>query len=89
LRRLKVPEEKIAAVQEVTLDRSLFSDQELVALELADRMAEPAAYAVSDELWERLSRFFDRGEIIELVCAAGLFDYFNRVNNVLRTEITR
>ena len=44
---------------------------------------------VSDELWDRLSRFFDTGQIIELVCAAGLFDYFNRVNNALRTEITR
>jgi alkylhydroperoxidase family enzyme len=88
LRRLKVPEEKIAALQVGTLDRSLFSENELAAFELADRMAE-SAHGVSDELWERLSSFFDRGEIIELVCAAGLFDYFNRVNNALKTEITR
>jgi alkylhydroperoxidase family enzyme len=85
---LKVPEEKIAALQVSLFDRSLFSEQELVAFELADRMAE-SGHGVSDELWEQLSRFFDRGQIIELVCAAGLFNYFNRVNNALRTEITR
>ena len=88
MRRLKVPEEKIAALQVALLDQTLFSEEELVALELADRMTE-TGHDVSDELWDRLSRFFDMGEIIELVCAAGLFDYFNRVNNALRTEITR
>ena len=74
------------------LDQALFSEEELVALELADRMAE-TGQGVSDDLWDRLSRFFDTGEKIELVCFgacdAGLFDYFNRVNNALRTEITR
>jgi len=88
LRRLKVPEEKIAALQVALLDEALFSEEELVALELADRMTE-TGHGVSDELWSRLARFFEVGEIIELVCAAGLFDYFNRVNNALRTEITR
>jgi alkylhydroperoxidase family enzyme len=88
LRRLKVPEEKIDALQVALLDQALFSEEELVALELADRMTE-TGHGVSDELWSRLSRFFDVGEIIELVCAAGLFDYFNRVNNALKTEITR
>ena len=88
MRRLKVPEEKIAALQVALLDEALFSEEELVALELADRMTE-TGHGVSDELWSRLTRFFEVGEIIELVCAAGLFDYFNRVNNALRTEITR
>ena len=88
MRRLKVPEEKIAALHVALLDQALFSEEELVALELADRMTE-TGHGVDDELWDRLSRFFDTGEIIELVCAAGLFDYFNRVNNALRTEITR
>ena len=88
MRRLKVPEAKIAALQVALLDEALFSEEELVALELADRMTE-TGHGVSDELWSRLTRFFEVGEIIELVCAAGLFDYFNRVNNALRTEITR
>ncbi len=88
MRRLQVPEEKIAAVQNANPDPALFSEAELVALELADRMLW-SGKAVDDDLWKRLSVHFDEGEIIELVCAAGLFDYFNRLNDALRTEITR
>ena len=83
-----MPEEKIAAAQAPTLDSGIFSDAELAALELADRMAE-SGHTVSDELWDRLSAHFEHGEIIELVWSIGLFNYFNRVNDALRMEITR
>jgi alkylhydroperoxidase family enzyme len=88
LRRLKVPEEKIAAIHTPMLDKEVFSEQELVVLELADRVAE-SGHAVSEALWERLRQFFDYGEIIEIVCALGLFNYFNRLNDALHMEITR
>ncbi len=88
LRRVKVPEEKIAALKVSILDESLFTERELAALELADRMAE-SGHAVSDELWERLLQHFERDEIIELVSVCGLFNYFNRVNDALHMEITR
>ena len=88
LRRVKVPEEKIAALLVSILDREMFTERELVALELADRMAE-SGHAVSDELWARLLEHFDEGETIELVSVIGLFNYFNRVNDTLRMEITR
>lgn len=88
MRRVKVPEEKIAALQVAILDASLFSEREIVVLELADRMA-ASGHAVSDELYERLSGFFDEGEIIELVSVIGLFNYFNRVNDTLRVDITK
>jgi alkylhydroperoxidase family enzyme len=88
LRRAKVPEEKIAALLVSVLDKAQFTEPELVALELADRMAE-SGHAVSNELYERLRAQFDEGEIIELACVIGLFNYFNRVNDALRTEITR
>jgi alkylhydroperoxidase family enzyme len=88
LRRVKVPEGKIAALLVAILDPAMFSERELVALELADRMA-ASGHAVSDELWERLRGFFDEGEVVELVSVIGLFNYFNRVNDALRMEITK
>ena len=88
LRRVKVPEEKIAGLKVAIIDLSLFTEKELVALELADRVSE-SGHAVSDELWERLLQHFERDEIIELVSVCGLFNYFNRVNDALRMEITR
>jgi alkylhydroperoxidase family enzyme len=88
LRRVKVPEEKIAAIQVSTLDPNLFTERELVALELADRMTE-SGHAVSDELWDRLLQHFERDELLELAAVIGMFNYFNRVNDALRTDITR
>lgn len=70
------------------MDKNLFSERETVALELADRMCESGA-AVSDDLYARLASFYSEGEIIELTCAAGLFNYFNRVNDALRIDITK
>lgn len=83
-----MPEEKIAGLQVAIVDPSLFTEKELVALELADRITE-SGHAVSDELWERLLQHFDRDELIELVSVCGLFNYFNRVNDALHMEITR
>ncbi|MEO8285601.1 MAG: hypothetical protein ABI670_04140 [Chloroflexota bacterium] len=57
-------------------------------LELADRMTW-SGHAVDDDLWRRLLEFFDQGEIVEVVCAIGLFNYFNRVNDALHMEITK
>jgi alkylhydroperoxidase family enzyme len=88
LRRVRVPEEKIAGLKVAIMDPSLFTEKELVALELADRISE-SGHAVSDELWERLLQHFERDELIELVSVCGLFNYFNRVNDALNMEITR
>ena len=88
MRRFNVPEEKIEALHGAEVDPSLFTARELVALELADRMTE-SGHAVSDELWERLQEHYDHGQIVELACAIGLFNYFNRVNDALRMEITK
>lgn len=70
------------------LDREMFSEKELVALELADRMAE-SGHAVDDGLWNRLKKHFDEGELVEIVSVIGLFNYFNRVNDTLKMEITK
>jgi alkylhydroperoxidase family enzyme len=44
---------------------------------------------VDDEFWAELRRHYDEGQIIELAAAVGLFNYFNRFNDVLRMEPTK
>ena len=34
-------------------------------------------------------KYYDEGEIIELLAAIGLFNYFNRFNNALHMEPTK
>ena len=83
-----MPEEKIEGVQRAIIDKSIFTPQELVSLELADRMTW-SGHAVDDELWKRLLDYYSQDEIVEVVCAIGLFNYFNRFNNTLRMEPTK
>ena len=46
------------------------------------------ASAVSDETFSELRRHFDEGEVVEIACVVGLFAYFNRFNEALKTEPT-
>jgi alkylhydroperoxidase family enzyme len=69
-------------------NRSDFSEKEKAALRLAERMTRDAR-TVDDALWEELRQHFNDGEIIELISAIGLFNYFNRVNDALRMEPTK
>lgn len=39
-------------------------------------------------MFERLRLHYDEGEIVELSAMAGLFNYFNRVNDALQMEPT-
>lgn len=81
-------DEKIEALQRAILDPKMFSERELVALELADRMTE-SGHAVSDDLWSRLLAHFEQDETLELVAVIGMFNYFNRVNDTLHVDITK
>ncbi len=50
----------------------------------------PATHtAVTDEQFAELRSFYSEGEIVELLCAIGLFNYFNRFNNALKMEPTK
>ena len=42
-----------------------------------------------DTQWTELRRHFDEGEIVELAASIGLFNYFNRFNDVLKMEPTK
>ncbi len=65
--------------------RADFTAAEKAALRLAERMTIDSNH-VGDEQWKELQTHFDDGEIVELLAAIGLFNYFNRFNNVLRFE---
>ena len=65
-----------------------FTAAERAALAAAVAMTrEPRA--MPDAVWNDLRRHFDDGEIVEIICTIGLFNYFNRVNNALQVEITK
>jgi alkylhydroperoxidase family enzyme len=68
--------------------RDDFTDGEKVALELAERVTRDPQ-EVNDDFWAELRRHFDEGEIVELLAAIGLFNYFNRFNDALRMEPTK
>ncbi len=69
-------------------DRPDFTAAEKFALELAERVTRDP-HDVDDAFWTELRRYYDEGEIIELLAAIGLFNYFNRFNNALRMEPTK
>lgn len=68
--------------------RADFTDKEKVALRLAERVTRDA-HTVDDQLWTELRKHFDEGEVVELLSAIGLFNYFNRFNDALRMEPTK
>ena len=65
-----------------------FSDAEKAALAYAKQLTLDA-HAVDDALFARLRRHYDEGEIVEISAMAGMFNYFNRVNDALRMEPTK
>jgi alkylhydroperoxidase family enzyme len=68
--------------------RSDFSDREKAALRLAERVT-GSPHDVDDATWNDLRKSFDEGEIVELLAAIGLFNYFNRFNDALLMEPTK
>ena len=68
--------------------RDDFTPAEKAAIRLAETVTRDA-HAVTDEQLAELRRFYSEGEIVELLCAIGLFNYFNRFNNALQMEPTK
>jgi uncharacterized peroxidase-related enzyme len=68
--------------------RADFTPAEKAALRLAETVTREA-HAVSDEQFAELRGFYSEGEIVELLCAIGLFNYFNRFNNALEMLPTK
>lgn len=86
-RRLGWNDDQIEHLSEFE-SRNDFNEREKSALRLAEIMTRnPRSF--SDAEWANLREHFNEGEIIELVAAIGLFNYFNRVGDVLRLEPTK
>ena len=68
--------------------RDDFTPAEKAALRLAETVTRDA-HAVTDAQFAELRTFYSEGEIVELLCAIGLFNYFNRFNNALQMEPTK
>jgi alkylhydroperoxidase family enzyme len=68
--------------------RTDFTEKEKVALRLAERVTRDA-HTVDDQLWAEMRQHFDEGDVVELLSAIGLFNYFNRFNDALRMEPTK
>jgi len=65
-----------------------FDERERVAIHLAESMTrDPHNY--SDAEFARLRSFYTEGEVVELMAAIGLFNYFNRFNDLLQMEPTQ
>jgi uncharacterized peroxidase-related enzyme len=69
-------------------DRSDFTVAEKAAIRLAETVT-LNANSLSDEQFAELRSFYNDGEIVELLCSIGLFNYFNRFNNALQMEPTQ
>ena len=58
------------------------------ALRYADAMTLGGG-EVSDPVYAALAAHWDEGQVVEITEVIGLFNYFNRLTNALRVEITR
>jgi uncharacterized peroxidase-related enzyme len=65
-----------------------FSEREKVAIHLAEVMTLDA-HGYTDADFARLRSFYSEGEVVELMAAIGLFNYFNRFNDLLQMEPTK
>ncbi len=65
-----------------------FDEKEKAALAYA-RQLTLDAHAVDDAMFARLRAHYDEGEVVEISAMAGLFNYFNRVNDALQMQPTK
>ena len=86
-RRLGWTDEQLAALPHAA-SSPLFTEAEKVAIHLAEVMTEDS-HRYSDEDFARLRTFYSEGEVVELMAAIGLFNYFNRFNDLLKMEPTQ
>lgn len=81
----KASEEKIASVWEFeTAD--CFSDAERAALRLACKGALAPSEATQSD-FDELGKYFNEGEVVEIVASISLFGFLNRWNDTMATDL--
>jgi len=68
--------------------RGDFTPAEKAALRLAETVTRDAS-SVAHAQWPELRGFYSEGQVVELLCAIGLFNSFNRFKNAVRMEPTK
>lgn len=86
-RRLGWTDEHLNALED-TAKTGTFSESEKAAIHLAEVMTRDA-HAYTDADFAGLRNFYSEGEVVELMAAIGLFNYFNRFNDLLLMEPTK
>ena len=86
-RKLGWTDQQLGAM-ESSVEKGGFTERERVAIHLAEVMTLDA-HGYTAEDFRRLRSFYSEGEVVELMAAIGLFNYFNRFNDVLEMEPTR
>lgn len=86
-RKLGYSDEQIADLPHFATSER-FNAQEKSALRLAERLTRNEGPLDEAEIAD-LRQHFTEGEIVELMAASGLFNYFNRFNNLLAMEPTQ
>ncbi|MFI0722753.1 carboxymuconolactone decarboxylase family protein [Streptomyces sp. NPDC021224] len=85
LRKAGVSDDRVAAVA-AWREAPFFDDAERAALELAEvatRLADRSADAAPEELWDRLTSFYDERQMSALILLIGVTNMFNRINAVV------
>lgn len=85
-RKLGWTDEQLGTMQAGSLDG--FPKRERVAIHLAEVMTLDA-HSYTPEDFATLRQHFSEGEVVELLASIGLFNYFNRFNDLLEMEPTQ
>ena len=80
-----MPAEKIEAVWEYETS-PLFSEAERAVLRVAQGAAQ-TPNAVTDEDFGELRKYWDDGQVVEIVATIAVFGFFNRWNDTMATEL--
>lgn len=85
-KRLGWSEDQLLHLEDYAL-RDDFTLIERTGLRLAELMTRNER-PLTDEEWQEIRDVYSEGEVIELMATIGLFNYFNRFNNLLGMEST-
>lgn len=85
-RKLGWTDEHLGSMADRSLD--IFGERERVAIHLAEAMT-LNAHSYTAEDFATLRQHFSEGEVVELLASIGLFNYFNRFNDLLEMEPTQ
>jgi uncharacterized peroxidase-related enzyme len=83
--KLGIDAEKFDAIWDYRTS-PIYSDAERIALDVAVA-AGCVPNAVTDEMFDELKRYWNEGQIVEIIAAIAIFGFFNRWNDTMATPL--